>query len=78
MDFKPIGDDLKAMLRKTLKEREIIILTEYFGIGCHKKGLEEIGTEMGLTCERVLQIHKKAIEKIRESGNAQVLRKYLG
>ncbi|EJX00773.1 protein containing RNA polymerase sigma-70 region 4 domain protein, partial [gut metagenome] len=40
--------------------------------------LEEIGTEMGLTRERVRQIREKAIEKIRESGNARVLMKYLG
>ena len=53
-------------------------MTECFGIGCHEKGLEEIGTEMGLTRERVRQIREKAIEKIRESGNARVLMKYLG
>ena len=43
-----------------------------------EKGLEEIGTEMGLTRERVRQIREKAIEEIRESGNARVLMKYLG
>ena len=42
-----------------------------FGIGCQEKGLEEIGTEMGLTRERVRQIREKAIEKIRESANAR-------
>lgn len=78
VDFKSMSDDLKAVLKKTLKDREITIVTECFGIGCHEKGLEEIGTEMGLTRERVRQIREKAIEKIRESGNARVLMKYLG
>lgn len=78
VDFESMSDDLKAVLKKTLKDREITIVTECFGIGCHEKGLEEIGTEMGLTRERVRQIREKAIEKIRESGNARVLMKYLG
>lgn len=78
VDFESMSDDLKAVLKKTLKDREITIVTECFGIGCHEKGLEEIGTEMGLTRERVRQIRENAIEKIRESGNARVLMKYLG
>ena len=78
VDFESMSDDLKAVLKKTLKDREITIVTECFGIGCHEKGLEEIGTEMGLTRERVRQIREKAIEKIRDSGNARVLMKYLG
>ena len=78
VDFESLSDDLKAVLKKTLKDREIAIVTQCFGIGCHEKGLEEIGTEMQLTRERVRQIREKAIEKIRDSGNARVLMKYLG
>ena len=78
VDFESMSDDLRAVLQNTLKDREIKIVTECFGIGCPEKGLEEIGTEMGLTRERVRQIREKAIEKIRESGNARVLMKYLG
>ena len=78
VDFESMSDDLRAVLQNTLKDREIKIVTECFGIGCQEKGLEEIGTEMGLTRERVRQIREKAIEKIRESGNARVLMKYLG
>ena len=78
VDFESLSDDLKAVLKKSLKDREIAIVTQCFGIGCHEKGLEEIGTEMQLTRERVRQIREKAIEKIRESGNARVLMKYLG
>ena len=78
VDFESMSDDLKSVLQNTLKDRERKIVIECFGIGCPEKGLEEIGTEMQLTRERVRQIREKAIEKIRLSGNARVLMKYLG
>lgn len=78
VDFESMSNELKAVLKGTLKDREIKIVTECFGIGCQEKGLEEIGAEMGLTRERVRQIREKSIQKIRESGNARVLMKYLG
>ena len=78
VDFESMSDDLKSVLQNTLKDRELKIVIECFGIGCQEKGLEEIGTEMQLTRERVRQIRDKAIEKIRLSGNVRVLMKYLG
>ena len=66
------------MLKKVLKDRELRILKACYGIGCHERGLEEIGTEMGLTRERVRQIREKSITKLRESGYAKMLMKYLG
>ena len=65
-------------LNKVLKDREITIIRECFGIGCHEKGLEEIGDQLGLTRERVRQIREKSIAKLRDSGNAKILMKYLG
>lgn len=78
VDFESMASDLDDVLRKVLKDRELKIVKQCFGIGCHEKGLEEIGTEMGLTRERVRQIREKSIEKIRQSGNARILMKYLG
>lgn len=78
VDFESMSDDLKSVLQNTLKDRERKIVIECFGIDCQEKGLEEIGTEMQLTRERVRQIREKAIEKIRLSGNVRVLMKYLG
>jgi RNA polymerase primary sigma factor len=78
VDFESLTSDLDNVLRKVLKERELRIVKECFGIGCHEKGLEEIGTEMGLTRERVRQIREKSIAKLRESGYAKILMKYLG
>ena len=78
VDHESMAMELNTVLSRVLKDREITIIKECFGIGCHEKGLEEIGTEMALTRERVRQIREKAIEKIRESGNARLLMKYLG
>ncbi len=78
VDFESMALELENVLKNVLKDREITILRECFGIGCHEKGLEEIGSEMGLTRERVRQIREKSITKIRESGYSKVLMKYLG
>jgi RNA polymerase primary sigma factor len=70
--------ELNAVLGKVLKDREITIIKECFGLGCHEMGLEEIGDQLGLTRERVRQIREKSITKLRDSGNSRILMKYLG
>ena len=53
-------------LMKTLKEREIKILSLYFGLyDGHEMTLDEIGKEMDLTKERVRQIKDKALVKLK-------------
>lgn len=78
VDYESMSKELDTVLRNVLKERERTIVRECFGIGCHEKGLEEIGDQLGLTRERVRQIREKSIVKLRESGHAQLLIKYLG
>ena len=78
VDHESMAQELNSVLSRVLKDREIIIIRECFGIGCHEKGLEEIGDELGLTRERVRQIREKSIAKLRDSGNARILMKYLG
>jgi RNA polymerase primary sigma factor len=78
VDYQSLTSDLDTVLRRVLKDRELRIVKECFGIGCQEKGLEEIGTEMGLTRERVRQIREKSIAKLRDSGYAKMLMKYLG
>ena len=77
-DHESMSKELDTVLRNVLKDREITIVRECFGIGCHEKGLEEIGDQLGLTRERVRQIREKSIVKLRESGYAKLLIKYLG
>ena len=78
VDYESMDKELDTVLRNVLKDREITIVRECFGIGCHEKGLEEIGDQLGLTRERVRQIREKSIVKLRESGYAKLLIKYLG
>ena len=78
VDHESMALELENVLNKVLKDREITIIRECFGIGGPEKGLEEIGDRLGLTRERVRQIREKSIAKLRDSGNAKILMKYLG
>jgi RNA polymerase primary sigma factor len=78
VDYESMQNDMEGVLKSVLKDRELKIVKDCFGIGGPEKGLEEIGEEMGLTRERVRQIREKSIMKIRQSGNAKLLMKYLG
>lgn len=78
VDYESLTNDLENVLRSVLKDRELKIVRECFGIGCQERGLEEIGAEMGLTRERVRQIREKSIAKLHDSGHARILMKYLG
>jgi RNA polymerase primary sigma factor len=58
-------------LMKTLKKREIKILSLYFGLYDGKEmTLDEIGQEMELTKERVRQIKDKALVKLKVNALA--------
>lgn len=78
MEHESMSYELNTVLRSILKEREIIIIKDCFGIDGPERGLEEIGDQLGLTRERVRQIREKSIQKLRDSGNIKVLMKYLG
>ena len=60
-----------------LPSREREILKMFFGIGYPEMTLEEIGTRVELTRERVRQIKEKAIRHLRGS-RSQLLMSYLG
>ncbi|MDO4820286.1 MAG: RNA polymerase sigma factor RpoD/SigA, partial [Prevotella sp.] len=78
VEHESMALELDAVLKKVLKDREIVIIKECFGLGCQEKGLEEIGSQLNLTRERVRQIREKSIQKLRESGKIKILQKYLG
>lgn len=51
-----------------LDDRETTIVRSYFGIGGgDPKTLEEIGTELGITRERVRQLRNRALDKLRDN-----------
>ena len=66
VDHESMALELNSVLNKVLKDREITIIRECFGIGCHEKGLEEIGDQLGLTRERVRQIREEHCEAPRQ------------
>jgi hypothetical protein len=51
-----MAQELNSVLSKVLKEREITIIRECFGIGCHEKGLEEIGDRAFSLCSALKSI----------------------
>lgn len=74
-------DSLKKDIERSfqvLSERESTILSMYYGLdGYSSMSLEEIGTRLGLTSERVRQVKTKAIKKLKEVKNNKRLKTYL-
>jgi RNA polymerase primary sigma factor len=67
-----------ARLFRTLNEREVLILSMYYGLGGYiAMSLEEISTKLGLTSERVRQVKARALRKLRDKKNAKRLLSYL-
>lgn len=64
---------LMADAIKTLNAREAKIITTHFGVGTDdQKTLQEIGSELNLTRERVRQIQVVALNKIRQRYGEQL------
>ena len=61
----------------TLNDREQLIIKNRFGIGMNRaKTLDEIGTELGLSRERVRQIEAAALKKLRNPRRAALLKEF--
>jgi RNA polymerase primary sigma factor len=73
-----LKQEAQRMLAETLTEREQVVLQLRFGLGNgHVYPLEKIGQRMGLTRERVRQIEKEALRKLRRPEPGRRLRAYL-
>jgi len=83
---KPVDEATNGLLKKQLAEtlaslsaRERRIIEMRFGLddaGC--RTLEEIGTELGFTRERIRQIEKEALAKLRHPRYSRKFVGYLG
>jgi RNA polymerase primary sigma factor len=62
----------------TLSEREAGVVSMRFGLADGQpKTLGEIGTEYGVSRERIRQIETKAIYKLRHPSRSKLLRDFL-
>src|SRR6266540_3735131 len=72
-----LTESIESVL-STLKEREAKILRLYFGLeGQEPMTLEEIGSLLGITRERVRQLKEKALARLRHVSRARALESFL-
>ncbi len=75
-------DELRGEIQTAmgaLTEGEGRVLRMYYGLdGQSPMTLEEIGTYVGRTRERVRQIKEKALQKLRHPNRSEVLKEYYG
>ncbi|GBD31132.1 MAG: RNA polymerase sigma factor RpoD [Gemmatimonadales bacterium] len=74
---RALSESIEEVL-STLKEREAKILRLYYGLdGQEPMTLEEIGSMLGITRERVRQIKEKALSRLRHVSRAKALESFL-
>ena len=77
-DESDVRDKRSAMLKKILNNQEKQIISLRFGIpDGNNMTLEQIGNNLGLTRERVRQIEKKALDKLRGHPSLKFLKDFL-
>ena len=77
MEKESLASDLEAAL-SALSDRERQVLKMLFGIGRNEMTAEEVANTLSLTRERVRQIKERALRRLREADNINILMKYLG
>ncbi|MFO7610065.1 MAG: RNA polymerase sigma factor RpoD/SigA [Candidatus Krumholzibacteriia bacterium] len=79
-DFEVMQRGLREDVRRcleTLSEREAQVIIQYFGLAYEEaQTLQVIGERLGLTRERIRQIKEKALLKLRNSKDRNVLFDY--
>ena len=66
---KDILKDKLMSIMDVLDEREKVIVGDYFGLTGTPRTLEDIGSDFGLTKERVRQIKEKALRRLRNESS---------
>ena len=76
--FQMMKGDVRTVL-STLEDRERDVVVLRFGLdGGQPRTLEQIGKQFGLSRERVRQIERETMAKLRDPQRADALRDYLG
>ena len=69
--------DVRNLLQ-VLDTRERLVIELRFGLRDGRiRTLEEVGTELGVTRERIRQIETRALEKLRQTGAARSIEEYV-
>ena len=74
-------ESLRLEINKALEglnDRERSIIEAFFGINQPEMTLEQLGSKLNLTRERVRLIKEKAIRHLRDTTNNKILKSYLG
>lgn len=74
-----IHDFLENNIFPALKDREVVVVKNRYGLNEHKKELtlQELGDQLSVSAERIRQIEKNALTKIREMNIVYVLKDLL-
>jgi RNA polymerase primary sigma factor len=70
-----LRNELKKIIEETLSEREEKILILRFGLEDGRRhNLQEVGDVLGITRERIRQIQKRSLEKLRKDPRIELLK----
>lgn len=78
LERESLENDLMAVMRSTLKSRELEIICCFFGIKRNMMNIDEISDMLHMSRERIRQIREKSLLKLRDCSGSALLRTYLG
>lgn len=62
-----LSDELTAAIG-VLDERQALVISRYYGVGCQRQNMTEIARETGLKRERVRQVRDQALRKLHKAA----------